>query len=96
VTGKFETPPSFAIRAKIKARVCSASRSDRMPKAPALIGQKRNNAGGYAWGLAHDTISGADAADYARGAVVMISVPDAAAGLGLDDCIAALVPWAML
>lgn len=96
MTGKFESPPTFAIRAKIKARVCSASKSDRMPKAPALIGRKRANASGYAWSLAHDTISGADAADYARGAVVMIAVPDAITGLDLDYCIAALVPWAML
>ena len=96
MTGKFESPPTFAIRAKIKARVCSASRGDRLPKAPVLIGRKRANASGYAWSIAHDTISGADAADYARGAVVMIAVPGAIAGLGLDDCVAALVPWAML
>lgn len=95
---KYEHPQEFTLRVKIKAKVCRAASGDHMPRAPVLIGRRRNNGKGYAWALIPpgNGINTADAADYKRGFTVAIAVPPALGDAGLDEAVAALVPWNML
>ncbi len=95
---KYEHQHEFAVRVKLKAKVCRAAAGDRLPAAPLLLGRRRNNGHGYGWALipAGNSISTADTLDYKRGFTVAIAVPPALNDAGLDEAVAALVPWAML